>query len=105
MNKEEMKSLFAEWLVKKVDEYTSQLRKCPFCGCEIGITICDDEGNDKRLDYLGYPYSGIAFKLNHDNGGCILCDFNEISPIYSVEDDDFDKALDQLVSDWNGGAK
>ena len=99
-----MKKL-ADMLVKKAEEYTSQLRKCPFCGCDIGITICDEEGNDKPLDYLDDPYSGIAFKIKHDNGGCFLCDFNEISPIYSVENDDFDKALAQLVSDWNGGAK
>ena len=104
MNKEEMKKL-ADMLVEKVDEYAIQLRKCPFCGCEISITICDDEGNEKPLDYLDDPYSGIAFKFNHDNGGCILCDFNEISPIYSDENDDFDKALSQLVADWNGGAK
>ena len=99
-----MKKL-ADMLVKKAEEYTSQLRKCPFCGCDVGITICDEEGNDKPLDYLDDPYSGIAFKIKHDNGGCFLCDFNEISPIYSVENDDFDKALAQLVSDWNGGAK
>ena len=95
----------ADMLVKKVEEYTSQLRKCPFCGCDIGITICDDEGNDKPLDYLDDPYSGIAFKINHDNGGCVLRNFNEISPIYSAEVEDFDKALALLVSDWNGGAK
>lgn len=104
MNEKEMKEL-ADRLVRKVEIRKSQMRKCPFCGCEVGITICDDEGNDKPLDYLDDPYSGIAFKFNHDNGGCVLCDFNEISPIYHVEDDDFDAALDQLVSDWNGGAQ
>lgn len=104
MNKKEMKAL-ANLLVRKIVTRESEMRECPFCGCNVGITICDDEGNDKLLDYLDDPYSGIAFKFNHDNGGCILCDFNEISPIYSVEDDDFDEALDKLVSDWNGGAK
>ena len=99
-----MKEL-AKRLVRTVVTHQSEMRKCPFCGCNVGIAICDDEGNDKSLDYLNDPYSGIAFKFNHDNGGCILFDFNEISPIYSVEDDDFDKALDLLVSDWNGGAK
>lgn len=104
MTKKEMKEL-ADRLVEKVEAHKLDMRKCPFCGCEVGITICDDEGNDKYLDYLDDPYSGIAFKFNHDNGGCILTDFNEVSPIYSDENDDFDAALDQLVTDWNGGAK
>jgi len=40
---------------------------CPFCGGEVRIGVCDDEGNyPKPEGYENDPWSGLAFALIHD---------------------------------------
>ena len=39
--------------------------KCPICGAELEIVICDDEGNDHCEEYENDPYSGLTFSLQH----------------------------------------
>ena len=39
---------------------------CPFCGGEVKILVCDDEGNLHPDEYENDPWSGLGFKLYHD---------------------------------------
>lgn len=46
---------------------------CPFCGGEVKVAVCDDEGNIKRPiggkyaeEYEKDPWSGLRYKLWHD---------------------------------------
>lgn len=39
---------------------------CPWCGGEIRIGICDDEGNPRTPEYLDNPYSGVGYILIHE---------------------------------------
>ena len=42
---------------------------CPFCGGEIKVVVCDDEGNIHHSDAEEYeqnPRSGLGYKLWHD---------------------------------------
>lgn len=41
-------------------------KKCPFCGGDVAIHICDDEGNLRSDEYESDPYSGLGFILYHD---------------------------------------
>lgn len=43
-----------------------ELKPCPFCGCEIKIIVCDDEGNEHGADYEQDPWSGLGYMLYHD---------------------------------------
>lgn len=50
--------------VRKVDS-----TMCPFCGGEIKVAVCDDEGNLHLHDgeeYEKNPWSGLGYKLWHD---------------------------------------
>ena len=41
--------------------------KCPFCGGEISIVVCDDEGNIHDEDgYEENPWSGLGYMPYHD---------------------------------------
>ena len=40
--------------------------KCPFCEGEVRIIVCDDEGNIHPDEYENDPWSGLGFKLYHD---------------------------------------
>lgn len=43
--------------------------KCPFCGGEIKVIVCDDEGNLKfgsiAAEYEQNPWSGLRYQLYH----------------------------------------
>lgn len=40
---------------------------CPFCGGEVHITVCDDEGNlHYEEGYEENPWSGLGYKLVHE---------------------------------------
>ena len=42
------------------------LKPCPFCGGEIRIIVCDDEGNRHDDEYENDPWSGLGYMLYHD---------------------------------------
>ena len=42
-----------------------KLKPCPFCGGNVSIILCDDEGNLRDEAYREHPYSGLGFKLHH----------------------------------------
>lgn len=44
----------------------TELKPCPFCGGEIRILVCDDEGNIHNDDYENDPWSGLGYQLYHD---------------------------------------
>ena len=41
--------------------------RCPFCGGEVRIVVCDDEGNRRDEDYESDPWSGLRFGLVHED--------------------------------------
>lgn len=44
----------------------TNLKPCPFCGGDVEIRSCDDEGNIYDHEYeLGF-WSGLGFKIFHD---------------------------------------
>ena len=43
-----------------------KLKPCPFCGAEIRIIVCDDEGNIHDTEYENNPWSGLGHMLYHD---------------------------------------
>ena len=52
-----------------------ELLPCPFCGGEVKIILCDDEGNHHGDEYENDPWSGIGFMLYHDenqNADCTI---------------------------------
>ena len=59
----------------------AELRHCPFCGAEIRIVVCDDEGNIHTDDYEQDPWSGLGYLLYHD----ITDDCAESCPIAKHE--------------------
>ena len=75
------------------------LKPCPFCGCPVEISICDDEGNFHGSDYLRDPYSGLQFCITHRvNDRCILSsdpDNEEFIGHFMFDD------LDELAKAWN----
>lgn len=48
---------------KQQEENTAP--KCPFCGGDFHIKLCDEEGNPHSDDYLNDPYSGIFYYISH----------------------------------------
>lgn len=47
-------------------EQSIDLKKCPFCGGNAHIIVCDGEGNHHRDEYENNPWSGLGFMLYHD---------------------------------------
>lgn len=47
-----------------------ELLPCPFCGSEIRIVVCDDEGNIREDNYENDPWSGLGYRLYHDIADC-----------------------------------
>lgn len=47
-----------------------ELLPCPFCGSEIRIVVCDDEGNIREDNYEKNPWSGLGYRLYHDVADC-----------------------------------
>ncbi len=41
------------------------MKRCPFCGGEASLYVCDAEGNIHDDDYENDPWSGLAFKIKH----------------------------------------
>lgn len=41
------------------------LKPCPFCGGAASFAISDDEGNDRDEAYESDPWSGLAFRIEH----------------------------------------
>ena len=39
---------------------------CPFCGGEVHISVCDDEGNLRDKEYEKNPWSGLGYVLIHE---------------------------------------
>jgi hypothetical protein len=44
----------------------NELKPCPFCGANIKVVCCDDEGNTHSDDYENDPWSGLGYQLYHD---------------------------------------
>lgn len=51
-----------------------ELLPCPFCGSQIRIVVCDDEGNIHEDDYENDPWSGLGYRLYHD-----IADFKDVN--------------------------
>ena len=57
---------------------------CPFWGGAVRITVCDDEGNDRSEEYESDPWSGLGYKLAHDEND--IPD-GEFCPVATFEDE------------------
>jgi len=73
---------------------------CPFCGGEVSILICDEEGNIHDSSYEEDPWSGIAYAIRHDivqmNGNCpIATDVGEMIGGYIY------KSRENAIKSWN----
>ena len=56
----------------------AELKPCPFCGGEVSLVPCDDEGNLHDEAYREHPYSGLGFMLHHaheDNPECPIASY------------------------------
>jgi len=75
--------------------------RCPFCGGEVSIGICDDEGNQHESDYEENPWSGLGFQFIHniDNGASEDC------PIATYEDEILGRFIydsrQEAQKEWN----
>lgn len=56
--------------------------KCPFCGGNVRIVVCDREGNFRSEDYENDPWSGLGYMLVHDENDVPN---GEICPIATFE--------------------
>ncbi|WP_121614764.1 Lar family restriction alleviation protein [Virgibacillus halodenitrificans] len=78
---------------------TENLLPCPFCGGKANIVVSDDEGNDRNEEYEKDPWSGLTFKLNHDE------ETNKDCPIANFEEDHIGVYLyetrDEAIKSWN----
>lgn len=59
-----------------------ELKSCPFCGGEVLIVVCDDEGNIHNWDYEDDPWSGLSYCLWHSEiedptGNCPIAKYEE----------------------------
>lgn len=43
-----------------------ELKPCPFCGGEVKLQICDDEGNFHDDEYELDAWSGLGFLIIHN---------------------------------------
>lgn len=46
---------------------------CPFCGKEVRIRVCDDEGNIHTDEYEDEPWSGQGYVLVHEEEEGVQC--------------------------------
>ena len=89
----------SEVTVEQVEAAEASLKPCPFCGCRVGIGVCDEEGNYQGLEYLDCHYSGLSFVVTHDqNKDCILHTRSE--ELEHVGISLFD-TLEEIVTAWN----
>ena len=64
-----------------------KLRPCPFCGGEVSLVLCDDEGNLHDESYKAHPYSGLGFMLCHtheENPDCPIAKMNVMAGFWAV---------------------
>ena len=80
---------------KDIVNAENKLKLCPFCGKEFHIFISDEEGNDRDMEYLKDPWSGLRFNVYHYNYECPLYRETDMSPLCSDND------LDELVKFMN----
>lgn len=53
--------------LKSEDASTDMQCRCPFCGGEVLVVVCDDEGNiHEEAGYEDDPWSGLGYLLYHD---------------------------------------
>lgn len=48
-----------------------RILKCPFCGGNVRIVVCDDEGNLHDDEYEQDPWSGLGYLLCHSTDDAI----------------------------------
>ena len=79
-----------------------ELKVCPFCGGNIRILVCDDEGNIHNDSYEDDPWSGLGFQLAHDEkdtiGECPIAKFDgdeSVLGIYIYE------TREEATNAWN----
>ena len=80
----------------------TKLKSCPFCGGEVSLVLCDDEGNLHDESYREHPYSGLGFMLHHaheDNPECPIasyeCDGGILGGVYIYDTEE------QATEAWN----
>ena len=80
----------------------AELKPCPFCGGEISLVLCDDEGNLHDEAYRERPYSGLGFMLHNaheENQGCPIasyeCDGGILGGVYIYDTEE------QAIEAWN----
>ena len=83
-------------------EKMDELKPCPFCGGNVSIILCDDEGNLHDESYREHPYSGLGFMLHHaheDNPECPIasyeCDGGILGGVYIYDTEE------QAAEAWN----
>ena len=93
-----------EWLKPRVEagKRMAEMKPCPFCGGEVSLVLCDDEGNLHDEAYREHPYSGLGFMLHHaheDNPECPIasyeCDGGILGGVYIYDTEE------QAVEAWN----
>ena len=76
-----------------------KLKPCPFCGQDVRIQVCDDEGNFRDESYLDDPWSGVSYAIIHE----IVEDFD--CPIETHLDEIIGCTLydskKELIDSWN----
>ena len=83
-----------------------ELKRCPFCGGNVSIILCDDEGNLHDEAYREHPYSGLGFKLHHaheENPECPIaryeCDGGILGGVYTYDTEE------EAAEAWNRRAE
>lgn len=81
-----------------------ELLPCPFCGGNVRIGICDNEGNYHPEEYKDDPWSGLTFALVHSDDGA-----PESCPIATHDGEVLGRFLydtiEEAASAWNRRAE
>ncbi len=72
---------------------------CPFCGREVRIVVCDDEGNIHPDEYEDDPWSGLGYMLVHEEADGVQC------PIATEPDEPLGRLIydsrEEAADTWN----